>query len=216
MDSDDLGCMLDKILIGDQKLYVNLPRFQRGKGDYQRDRVPALTKGTNVVSQPRRDRRQAVSYAQAMQGGANKDRVGGGLTEKGLSNLCFDVDNVDVKRYASLFVGKVHTPGITYDIQEKFHDEGYFRVKATPMGANLVLLEGGDDGEIPALINDVLEWLHTWFHEVRCWSPAEMDREILFWVQCTGVPVHTWSEGFFRFIVTSFGEFVNFDEDTRK
>lgn len=84
------------------------------------------------------------------------------------------------------------------------------------MGAILPLLEGEDDGEIPALISDAPEWLHTWFNEVRCWSLKEVDRERLVWVQCTGVPVHAWSKDFLRFIVTGFGEFVNFDEDTRK
>lgn len=39
------------------------------------------------------------------------------------------------------------------------HMEGYPRVKVNPMGANFALLEALDEHEIPALINDVKDWI---------------------------------------------------------
>lgn len=52
------------------------------------------------------------------------------------------------------FIGVVEKSGTTYDIQEALHAEGYFRIKSTPMGANLCLLEEIDEGEVSALIKE--------------------------------------------------------------
>lgn len=51
----------------------------------------------------------------------------------------------DLVRFHKAFVGVVETPGDTYNMQERFANEGYFRVKVNPIGANLCLLEESEE-----------------------------------------------------------------------
>ncbi|GAU37335.1 hypothetical protein TSUD_395160 [Trifolium subterraneum] len=61
--------------------------------------------------------------------------------------------------HAKAFVGVVHEPSMTYNIQSAFHRQGYFGVKVTPLGANLALLEGQEDGEVKTLMEDAKGWM---------------------------------------------------------
>ncbi|MCI10595.1 hypothetical protein A2U01_0031688, partial [Trifolium medium] len=66
---------------------------------------------------------------------------------------------------AKAFIGVVVHTGMTYNIQNAFHEQGYFGVKATPLGSNLILLEGQEVGEMEALMEDAKDWLDQWFKE---------------------------------------------------
>lgn len=44
-------------------------------------------------------------------------------------------------RFEKAYVGVVQTVGMMYNFQEYFHTEGYFKVKSTPLEANICLLE---------------------------------------------------------------------------
>ncbi|GAU49526.1 hypothetical protein TSUD_377390 [Trifolium subterraneum] len=82
-----------------------------------------------------------------------------------------------MEKLQKAFVGVVHEPGITHNIQPAFHRQGYFGVKVTPLGANLPLLEGYDDGEVKALMEDAKGWMDQWFKEIRSWCPNDLDVE---------------------------------------
>lgn len=51
----------------------------------------------------------------------------------------------------------VENPGMTYNIQEAFHMEGYFTIKITQLGENLCLLEEGEEGESKVLVEEASE-----------------------------------------------------------
>lgn len=65
----------------------------------------------------------------------------------------------DHKRFDVAFVGVVEKPGMTYNVQEVLHVEGFFRIKATPLGANMCLLEELENGKIKILIKEEEEWV---------------------------------------------------------
>ncbi|MCH84931.1 DUF4283 domain protein [Trifolium medium] len=94
--------------------------------------------------------------------------------------------------------------------------QGYFGVKITPLGANLVLLEEQEEGEIKALMEDAGGWLEQWFKEIRSWSTGDVDNERLVWLRVYGIPVHAWNDNFFTLISQPFGTFLNTDESTSK
>lgn len=52
----------------------------------------------------------------------------------------------------NVYIGIVDKPGMSYNIQEEFIQQGYFSVRATTMGSNLVLLESLEEAEMEALI----------------------------------------------------------------
>lgn len=132
-----------------------------------------------------------------VQGGVNAGNCGRRqvtkyVCKKDKANLQFTVKNEQLQRLGKAYVGKVCHPGTTYCMQQEFHRQGIFTIKAIPMGANLVLLESDEEGEVNALINDGKEWLLQWFEEVRSWSPRDIDNERLAWVRVYGIPVQAW------------------------
>ncbi|PNX55343.1 hypothetical protein L195_g048970 [Trifolium pratense] len=105
---------------------------------------------------------------------------------------------------------------MSYNIQDEFHRQGYFGVKITPLGENLVLLEDQEEGEIKALMEDTWCWLEQWFKEIRLWSLGEVDNDSLVWLRVYGIPVHSWNDNFFTLITKLFGTFLNVDDTTSK
>lgn len=68
--------------------------------------------------------------------------------------------------------------------------QGFFSIKATPLGANRVLLEEIEEEIIPALISDAKDWVYGKFEDIRGWSPMEVDNERVVWVRCHGILDH--------------------------
>jgi hypothetical protein len=118
--------------------------------------------------------------------------------------------------YEKAFVGVAVNPGMTYNIQNAFHSQGYFGVKVTPLGSNLALLEGQEDGEVEALMADAKDWLEQWFKEIRPWNPKDVDTEILVWLRIFGIPIHAWGDEFFAQVSRPWGCFLNADDVTSK
>lgn len=48
---------------------------------------------------------------------------------------------------------------MTYNIQEAFHAKGHFRIKVTPLGANLCLLEEQEEGDLKDLVEEATDWI---------------------------------------------------------
>jgi hypothetical protein len=46
--------------------------------------------------------------------------------------LSYEAEQEDLLRCQKAFIGVVAQPGMSYNIQEAFHREGYFGVKITP------------------------------------------------------------------------------------
>ncbi|GAU51106.1 hypothetical protein TSUD_141480 [Trifolium subterraneum] len=97
-----------------------------------------------------------------------------------------------------------------------FHRQGYFGVKVTPLGANLALLEGQEEGEIHALMDDTKGWLDQWFKVIRPWSPKEIDNERIIWLRVYGIPSYAWNDNFFAKVVKPWDTFINSDDGTMK
>ncbi|KAK2369434.1 hypothetical protein QL285_082569 [Trifolium repens] len=119
-------------------------------------------------------------------------------------------------RFQKAFVGVVANPGTTYNIQNAFHMQGYFGVKITPLGSNLSLLEGQEEGEVEALMEDAKDWLDQWFKEIHPWSPKDIDLERIVWLRIFGVPAHAWNDAFFIQVARPWGTFLNVDDVTNK
>ncbi|MCH80280.1 hypothetical protein A2U01_0001046 [Trifolium medium] len=163
---------LDNIIIGRDKISVNLSRFHQPTETERKkmngiplpaeDRSRAKTGiGRNKDSHHRQ--KEDGSYAQAVkQGGLVHQNEG----QKHVV-LSYEAEKEELLRLEKAFVGIVEHPGMTYNIQNVFHSQGYFGVKVTPLGSHLALLEGQEDGEVQALMEDAKDWLDQWFREIR-------------------------------------------------
>jgi hypothetical protein len=131
-------------------------------------------------------------------------------------SLSYEADESDLLRLKKAFVGVVAQPGMSYNIQNIFHTQGYFGVKVTPLGANLTLLEGQEEGEVQALMEDAKEWLKQWFAEIRPWSTKDLDTKRTIWLRVYGIPSHAWNDQFFAQLVQPWGAYINSDDGTMK
>lgn len=96
--------------------------------------------------------------------------------------------------------------------QKKLHMEGLFGVRATPFGANLVLLETYELKNVGDYISGNVNQAQEWFNEIKPWEPKDVDRERLIWIKCYDVLCHAWSEDFFEKLGLAYGAFMYTNE----
>jgi hypothetical protein len=207
---------LNNIVIGGLKISANLSRFQRPI-ENQRNTIAEERTGRPRHVQPQSTRARSPtriknSYAHVV--GMGK----GSKLEEDLQRVFYkyESEKKEVDRLLKTFIGVAANPGTTYNIQNAFHSQGYFGVKVTPLGANLALLEGQEEGEVEALLEDARDWLDQWFSEIRPWTPKDVDLERTVWLRIFGIPVHAWNDEFFAQITKPWGTFMHADDVTSK
>lgn len=221
---------LDNIIIGAKKIYVNLPRFEREKnGEKRRNQNSGGHKGM-VMTPTQHLMWKVIHDGLGGDSGGNKEKGKkddrrddeGSCREpkvvyfrkKNLYDLCYEVSEKDMKLFSKMYVGVVRNPRSAHMVQEWFNMQGFFSIKVTLLGANLVLMEEIEEGIISALISDAHEWLYEKFEDIRGWGPMELDNERVVWVRCHGIPVHAWNNEFFSSLARKFGVFLGVDENT--
>lgn len=204
---------LDSIIIGNHKLFVNLPRYQK------REVQERLTKEVGMVEETVGQRLQIArhishrdtrSFVEVL--GVDKDGAG---TKR--YQLEFNCDEGAVwQRFNKAFIGKVMEGGLSYNMQDIFDLDGYFNIKVTPLGSNLCLLEGRGEGDIDDLVVYGESWLKKWFQSVLEWDPTVVELERVVWIRAFGIPFHAWGGEFFGCISKTVGCFLRMDDDTRE
>ncbi|CAK8531108.1 unnamed protein product [Lathyrus sativus] len=105
---------------------------------------------------------------------------------------------------------------MTYNIQTSFEIEGYFSIKATPLGDNLCLLEESEHGEIRDLIREAESWWRQWFSVIREWKEEDLDKERVTWLRCYRIPFHAWNFYFFELLAKTHRNYVCVYDNTLK
>lgn len=112
------------------------------------------------------------------------------------------------------YVGATMNLADVHKMQKLLPKEGFFKLIATPMGGNLVLLKTKDNSNVHALLAKTGECLGNVFSKLKPWEPEMVPRVTTGWLRVIGVPVHAWGEEFFHFISQLVGKLVHLDEDT--
>ncbi|PNX88595.1 hypothetical protein L195_g044701, partial [Trifolium pratense] len=202
------------------KIFVNPPRFQRDirtrRPHKQQEDGYHKRYNSKMETQHRSNGELKDSHQKNCAGPSFSQVVQSDGDQKQKTLISFEPEREVVRILRSAFVGVVTHPGLSYNIQDEFHRQGYFGVKITPLGANLVLLEDQEEGEVKALMEDARGWLEQWFKEIRPWSPREVDNERLVWLRVYGIPTHAWNNNFFSLIAKQYGIFLNADDTTSK
>ncbi|GAU48228.1 hypothetical protein TSUD_184080 [Trifolium subterraneum] len=196
---------LDSIIFGRDKISVNVSRFNRAED------------GIKTSRNLSRKENGGVRREENIQINRGIEQLGAGETQHHFQKPSKPKTAIsDMEKLQQAFVGIVKEPDMAYNIQNSFHRQGYFGVKVTPLGANLCLLQGQDEGEVQALIEDAKDWLDQWFKEIKPWDPKDIDVERTIWLRIYGIPSHAWNEVFFAQLVKPWGTFVNEDEGALK
>ncbi|CAL5211658.1 unnamed protein product [Lathyrus oleraceus] len=68
--------------------------------------------------------------------------------------------------FENAYVGIMEHLGVTYNMQCIFSSKGYFKIKITPLDANLCLMEEGECVELKVLVEKAKDWLkHVCFND---------------------------------------------------
>ncbi|XP_058784954.1 uncharacterized protein LOC131659847 [Vicia villosa] len=218
VDADNLAVKLDNIFIGKQKLFVNFPRFHRGKevkqGTFAKESVSEENPSKRSHKGAKEGTRDVQSVSQVRSFAAvTRNTAGPVLPRQQYLEYVCDTSLVE-QRFNRAFVGKVREVGMTYNIQDLFDMEGFFGVKVTALGANLCLLEDREVGEVGKLLEFDRTWVDRWFSEIKKWDKEVFDGERVAWVRLFGLPCLFWNNPFFEFITKPVGVFIRPDANT--
>lgn len=144
-----LSVKLDNIFIEGKKIHANIPKFHRQEAVTVRHQPSLVLKpnhkfgNTNVVGS---GFRRFNTYAQVVNNWRNMQKETLDKAQhpsecgKGAINLKLDfahrhfkIEDADLSSFNKAFIGVVEEVGMSYNIQEAFNMEGFFRVKATPL-----------------------------------------------------------------------------------
>lgn len=103
---------------------------------------------------------------------------------------------------------------MSYIIQEIYNMEGYFVVKATPLGTNICLLEEIEDSKLSELVESRRYRLKQWFKKIHKWDPKDVNKDRVTWLIIYDVPCHALSPDFFKFVTKHVGFYVCLEDDT--
>lgn len=105
-----------------------------------------------------------------------------------------------------------HSSGIS--VQHRMCLEGINKIRVTPMGGLMVLLQSDIQGEIFKVVENHKVWWEELFYRWTPWTPNLVAKRRVVWLKISGLPPHVWEEGTFKLIGACFGMFLDFDEAT--
>ncbi|XP_058741851.1 uncharacterized protein LOC131614255 [Vicia villosa] len=221
-DARILAVRLDNILIDRRKIHANIPRFernmrfagsveQRGRGAV--GSIEGVKVGGDLMKETgRMEASLSFCNGRSFAEVVSKEKEDSLAVAAPL--LRFVSNEANKTKLSKAFVGVVQVLGYAYNIQTHFKLEGVFSIKATPLGANLCLLEEMEDGYICELISEGNTWWTQWFKEVRSLNASDVNLERVLWIRIYGVPCRAWNLDLFVSLANTFGSFICLDENT--
>ncbi|XP_057419154.1 uncharacterized protein LOC130713399 [Lotus japonicus] len=225
MDPKQMERKLDNIIIGCNKLYVNLPRFKKEETNRESGRmdVQATKADRGKIIQkkmPAMDREKMECQAQKRPGRSYKE-----VLENVKGYVEVPVEPKEVERVIEIeeevapwlknsWIGRLKRVDLLNSIPELFILEGINCVRVKYMGDNLVLITGVEGSKIKEIWKQADGWLNDMFEEMYPWSPNLTPEQRIIWLRCEGIPLHLWKVKFFQELVNEVGEIVAVDGDT--
>lgn len=99
-------------------------------------------------------------------------------------------------------------------IQQKVDDAGFPNVVVTQLGGDCVFIHCNNGEDTWKVFDDAVHFFGMLFTTVRKWMPSEVKYERGAWLRIYGVPIHAWTEDFFRLCVLDTGRFLHIDDCT--
>jgi hypothetical protein len=100
-------------------------------------------------------------------------------------------------------------------IQQSFLDAGFADFKLISLGGDNVLLHPCVEGDSMELFNSVADFVGNFLCDFRPWTKdASVPYERGAWVECYGVPLHSWNDIFFLELASTRGRLLKIDDVT--
>lgn len=141
-DAKRLEAMLDTILIGNQKMQVKIPMFEKGSSE----QMP-VEKGPHRSAGIQNGLRTGMSYANIVTRGNGSGATQGlpvrkyqrvqnatHTTNKQWNGIEFDIIEKEMEWLKGTFIGKTKEYQGTFSVQQQLNIEGWINIVATPIG----------------------------------------------------------------------------------
>ncbi|KAK7251758.1 hypothetical protein RIF29_35233 [Crotalaria pallida] len=215
---------MDGMLLGNNRVMVNIPRFNRGF----RNNGKEINKTGGIVNQ-RGEIRNQRTYADVLKNkgvegrlyrssgafGLHENKVRKEGDEEDWKGMKINIPDAELEWISKGFVGRVEDYEKAWRIQDIMQEEGITTIKAIPMGDQMVLLLPMEGENLQDLIQEVGDNLGQHFEYIKSWSEDMVAGNKLAWIRCAGIPPHAWNEMFFKAITGPFGELIKPDDDTK-
>ncbi|XP_027351182.1 uncharacterized protein LOC113862294 [Abrus precatorius] len=216
-DAKSLEAKLKSIIIGRMRLYINLMRHAREK-----------TVGTKVSAEGNKTRLSFVigttktsrnTYAEKLKAPRLIEIHKGQKwvkKKKPWAHLEFEVDEGRIEECRGAMVERLYRKHDLKNMRRALLRESMLDINLTTMGDDMVLVKSDAGVDLEDTISLKKLWWEKWFYDLREWHPNVVAVRRVTWVRCYGVPLHAWSELFFRKLVSSLGDFIQIDQVTTK
>ena len=215
LDVKGLETRLDNIFINDCKLFVNLPRFERGlqKVDSQkksftgRKPIDRPSKHGGVITGllPR-------TYADVTANGAHTGDTN--REEETTTTICINPEEGRGYWCTEAWVGNLKEVMEVGTLEDRTVWELGYNTHITYLGDDMVLLPGLSDHKAQQIIRMEAETRNSLFYSLRKWTPDCRPRNRVVWLQVWGFPIQVWDKDNFRKVVAAIGDVIELDDDT--
>ncbi|GAU51462.1 hypothetical protein TSUD_413600, partial [Trifolium subterraneum] len=120
----------------------------------------------------------------------------------------------DVKWARKGVVATVINGEVVSMVQQRIEDAGFSDLVITPMGADKVFIHCNPQTDIMCIINGARQFFNFFFSAFVRWDKEIRPFQRGAWVRLYGVPIHAWSETFFKLCVLDCGRFLRTDSRT--
>lgn len=230
-DPKQLERKLDNIIIGCNKMYVNLPRFKKelaGIGCSRKDslapnfvprkvgqkkplEIRSKMAATYEKKMPPNQESKVRSYRDALKDGKGNVEVPKGHVE---IEKVIEIDEEVAPWLKNSLIGKLRRVDLLNSIPEMFVLEGIICVRVRYMGDNFVLITGVEGMNVKEIWEQADDWFNDIFEAIYPWSPKSMPKQRIIWLRCEGISLHLWKVSFFQELIKDVGEIVAVDSDT--
>lgn len=204
-DERKLERQLDNIILGGLKLYVNVPKYKRGKTKLEEHTVKHGTKpeghNTEAVDGGHTGTRYwnpSMTYAKVV----STNKTDAGLRRnfqpshptmvESHSSLHLEVSEKERRKYTDTWVGHLKNLGAFERVDKEIPWELGVNIVLKYIGDDMVLLLGLLDSKAEEIMSEELQHGTSPFYSLQKWNPTMRPGHRLVWVQCWGIPLEVW------------------------
>ena len=221
-DTQYTARQLDKVVIGELKLYVNIPKYGREKPRKEdvgskslNQKVKPQTEGIRA----RQDQTTPVSYLHALTHTnwvLRHRTVPNSLPHSrgpSTSSIHIDIGPEDTNWLEDAWIGRLKNPAIFETLEDEVWWWIGMDLKPKYIGDDQVLLFGLTDEVAKQIMKDGTNGDTPLFYSMERWSPNVKVGSRLTWVHVWGIPLQVWSVKHIQKMLAVMGDMVDLDDD---
>ncbi|CAL0311080.1 unnamed protein product [Lupinus luteus] len=211
-----LALELDKVWIGNFKIFANIPLFNRNQSAPSVRRVvtPSWPKLDRIKLSDSRSFLDVVKGTDGVVGIPGLNSVDPSSV-KDSGSFSYSAEKVDLEWLQNCMVGKTVETVDARLVSGLLKNEGFLTVVAHPIGGDLVLISPSEGEDLNEVLKDAKDWISAIFVSFQPWSKELLAGYRDVWLHCSGIPLHAWNEKFFVQLAKVFGSLRSVDEASR-